>query len=142
MTRTKIVAAVASLAITFLPLVAFFATPAHAAVSDWLKGAQLLPTSNTDFGSDSAKQSIKNLHDIGANYVMLVIPVYQSNTGSTDVAPGWNTPTDDSLAAATDYAHSLGMSVAYNIHVESYDGSWRAYINPGDRDTWFTNYGT
>jgi len=140
MTYAKVTAALASLAITFLPITFLFATPAEAGVSDWLKGAQLLPQSTTDFGTDSTKQSIKNLHDTGANYVMLVIPLYQSNTGSTDIAPGWNTPSDASLAAATAYAHSLGMSVAYNIHAESYDGSWRAYINPGDRDGWFRNY--
>jgi len=119
-----------------------FATPpaAHAAVSNWFAGGSLQPTWNGDFGSASAQQSIKNLHDNGANYVVLIIPIYQSNVGSTDVAPGWNTPTDASLASAIDYAHSLGMHAALKIHLESYDGQWRAHINPGDRTTWFKNY--
>jgi hypothetical protein len=120
---------------------AFFGTPVHAAITNWMRGANIVPTSTTDFGSATFKQSLQNLKATGATSVALVVPYYQSNTGSTDIAPGYNTPTDASLASAIDYAHSIGFSVAIKVHIESYDGSWRAYINPQDRTTWFSTYG-
>ncbi len=123
-------------------LVVVPALPALASTASWQhKGGSLYPTSNTDFASDNFKQSIRDLKDANANNVTLIIPYYQSNLYTTDVAPGWNTPTDESLAAGIDYAHSLGLKVMLKPHLESYTHEWRANINPGDRDTWFRNYG-
>jgi hypothetical protein len=113
----------------------------HAAVTDWQKGATIVPTTQSDFASDSFKQSLQNLKATGANYVSLVVPYYQSTIYSTDVGLGWNTPTDAALASAIDYAHSLGLKVSLNMHVDPYTGEWRAYINPTDRTGWFNNYG-
>ncbi len=118
------------------------AHPAHAAVSSWLQGATMVPQNTTDLGSGSFKQSLTNLYNTGANSVAFVVPFYQSNPQSSDLAPGWNTPTDASLAAAIDQAHALGMSVNIKMHAESYDGSWRAYINPTDRNAWYAKYNT
>jgi hypothetical protein len=134
-----LVVGVVALSVIIMPLAA--ALPAHAAVSNWQNGFNMVPQSPTDFGSDTFKQSLQNMRATGANTVSLVVPYYQSNTGSTDIAPGSNTPTDASLALAIDYAHTLGLSVTLKFHDESYDGSWRAYINPNDRTTWFQNYG-
>lgn len=114
---------------------------AYAAVASWQKGASIEPRWNTDFGSDSFKQSLRNLHATGANYVTLIIPWKQSNIYSTDVRADGGTPTDESLAAGIDYAHSLGLKVNLKPHLDSYDGQWRAAINPGDRASWFANYG-
>jgi hypothetical protein len=119
----------------------FSALMAHAAVSSWQQGATMVPKSQTDFGSDSFKQSLRNLKATGANYVSFVVPYYQSNMYSTDIQNGWNTPTDASLKAAIDYAHELGLAVMLKPHVESYGGEWRAYINPSDRNEWFGAYG-
>lgn len=113
---------------------------AHAAVSDWIKGSSVVPQSQSDFGSSSFQQSLRNLKATGATYVALIVPYYQSNLYSTDIGPGWNTPTDTALASAIDYAHSIGLAVAVKMHNESYSGDWRAYINPGDRNTWFNNF--
>lgn len=119
-----------------------FSTPiAHAAVSSWIKSASIIPKSNTEFGSDSFKQSVRNFQSIGGNYVNLVIPYYQGNTGSTDINPGWNTPTDESLISGIQFVHSLGMDVQISIYLETYSGEWRANINPGDRSTWYARYG-
>lgn len=129
--------------IGFFLLVMFPTAPAHAAVADWsVKGATFVPQSNTDYSSDSFKQSVRNFQSIGGNTVNLVVPLYQSNTGSTDINPGWNTPTDDSLVAGIQYVHSLGMKVQLSIYLESYSGEWRAYIDPGDRDGWYARYGS
>lgn len=123
-------------------LVVSIPTPTQAAVADWHQGASLVPRSDTDFGSNSYKQSLQDLVSTGANSVALIVPLYQSNIRSTDVHRGWNTPTDASLAAGIQQARALGLKVNVKFHLESYDGSWRANINPGDRASWFTNYGT
>jgi hypothetical protein len=119
----------------------FLGTQTEAAVTNWQKGAAIIPLSSTDFGSESFKQSVLNLKSTGANYVSLVVPLYQSSLSSTDVARGWNTPTDASLNSAIDYIHAQGMKVMIKFHVESYGHEWRAYINPNDRNAWFSAYG-
>jgi hypothetical protein len=114
---------------------------ARAAVSNWQKGVTFFPNSAGDYASDSFRESLGRAQAAGATHVALVIPYYQSNIFSTDIGSGWNTPSDEALAAGIDYAHSLGMKVMLKPHAESYGGEWRAQINPGDRDGWFTNYG-
>jgi hypothetical protein len=130
-----------SLTLVSLPALSLPA-PAHAAVSTWIRGSSVLPTNPDDYGSTNFQQSLRNLKATGATYVGFTIPYYQSNIYSTDIGPGFNTPTDAALAAGIDYAHSIGLAVAFKIHVEPYDGNWRAYINPSDRTTWFNNYGS
>lgn len=125
-----------------LPLGFIFAGPTttSAAVTNWERGANIVPTNTTDFGSASMQQSLRNLKATGANYVALVVPYYQSNAQASDLGPGWNTPTDAALISAINYAHSVGLKVALKVHAESYDGNWRAYINPSDRNTWYGKY--
>lgn len=113
---------------------------AQAAVSTWQQGVNIVPKYTTDFGSDAFKQSLQQLVATGASHVSLVVPYYQSNIYSTDIQRGGNTPTDESLRDGISYAKSLGLSVTLKIHIESWDGNWRANINPSDRDAWFTNY--
>jgi hypothetical protein len=111
-----------------------------AAVSDWQQGGSINATTSGDFSSESFRQSLRDLVAIGANYATLIIPYYQSNIYSTDIQRGWNTPTDESLVSATQYAHSLGLKVMFKIHIDTYDYQWRANINPSDRATWFNKY--
>ena len=113
----------------------------YASVSNWQNGFNVAPRSADDFSSGSFKQSMQNMRADGVNAVAFVIPYYQSTIYSTDVGPGWNTPSDVALASAIDYAHSIGLMVTLKPHVDPYDGSWRASINPGDRQGWFNNYG-
>ncbi len=114
---------------------------AFAAVSNWQTGASIAPRWSEDFGSDTFKQSLQNLRATSANAVTLIVPYYQSNIYSTDIHAGSNTPTDSSLAAGIDQAHALGFTVSLKPHLESDDGQWRAFINPSDRQAWFTAYG-
>jgi hypothetical protein len=140
--RRFLVAGVAFLAVYALFFYFFaFATLAQASTSDWFKGANVISQSTTDFSSDTFKQSVQNLKATGATYAVLVVSYYQANTGSSDIAPGWNTPTDAALASAIDYAHSIGLKVAIKIFDESYTGEWRAYISPSNRATWYKAYG-
>ena len=113
-----------------------------AAVSSWWqKGASINPRWNTDFESDSFRQSVRNLHSTGADFVTLIIPLFQSNNYSTDIGNHWNTPADQSLISAINFIHSLGMKVDLKPHLEAGWSEWRAHINPSDRETWFRNYG-
>ncbi|MGE5392577.1 MAG: glycoside hydrolase family 113 [Candidatus Saccharibacteria bacterium] len=115
---------------------------ASASVSTWQKGASIVPQSTTDFSSSSFRQSLSNLASTHANYVTLVVPYYQSNENSIDIQSGWNTPTDQSLADGIKAAHAAGLQVNLKPHLDTYvNNQWRAYINPGDRNGWFTNYG-
>lgn len=116
-------------------------TPVQAAVPNWQKGVNVLPMTTTDLGSSGMRTSLDNLKKTGASHVTFVVPYYQSNTQTTDIAPGWNTPTDAALISAIDYARSIGLTVGLKVHIEPYSGDWRAYINPSDRTTWFKNYG-
>jgi len=114
---------------------------AYAAVADWQQGVSIQPSSATDFASASFNQSVDKAAADGANHITLIIPVRQTSINSTDVAVAADTPTDASVTAAAQYIKSKGMSVGIGIHVNPYDGQWRALINPGDRTTWFANYG-
>ncbi len=127
----------------FVIFAAAFFSPANswAAVSSWQQSATILPNSTTDFSSENLKQSLRDLAATGANFVTLVVPYWQSNRFSTDIQRGWNTPTDESLVEAIRFAHSLGLKVSLAIHLDTYEGVWRAEINPGDRAGWFRAYG-
>ncbi len=117
-------------------------TPAGAAISDWQRGASIESFGAGDFGTDNFKQSVTNLAATGANYVTLIIPYVQSSTTSTDIRNATGTPSDDTLKNAINFAHSKGLKVMLKPHLEPQTGEWRAYINPSDRTSWFTNYGT
>jgi len=104
-------------------------------------GFSVAPSYAGDFTSSNFQTSLTNLAATHANYVTLIVPLYQSNDGSTDVQRGWNTPSDQDLASAIQQVHAKGMKVMLKIHLDTYGGDWRANINPGDRNTWFANYG-
>src|SRR5687768_7519552 len=101
-TKKSFVAAVV-VALIFSLLTPFFLlenNTAHAAVANWRKGASIVPKSTTDFGTDTFKQSLRNLRATGATHVALVVPYYQTNIHTTDISAGSNTPTDQSLISA------------------------------------------
>ncbi|MDO8604610.1 MAG: hypothetical protein Q7K40_04440 [bacterium] len=113
----------------------------HADMSAWNRGANITPTNTTEYGTASFDESITNLKATNANSVSFIVQLYQSTTKSSDIGPGWNTPTDESLIHAIQKAHSLGMSVAVKFHSDPKTGEWRAYVDPSDRNAWFAAYG-
>jgi hypothetical protein len=114
----------------------------HAAVSDWQFGANIKPFDTTEFGGSDMKQSLVELKNTGANYVVLIIPYYQAQRESTEMRPGWNTPTDEALASAIDYAHSIGLKVMLMPHLETDYIEWRGNIQPAAADlpAWYASY--
>jgi hypothetical protein len=119
-----------------------FAVSVRAAVSDWQQGVTIRPISQDDFGSEDFRESLRELQATGASHVGLVVPFYQSDRFASDIHANFNTPSDEALIAAIQYAHELGFAVTIKMHLESFDGVWRAHINPSDRDAWFANYGS
>ena len=126
----------------FVGFLIFWHANALADVNTWQKGANISPTSPTDFSSASFDQSLESLKAANANAVSFVIPLAQTSVATTDIGPTGDTPTDASLVHAIQLAHSLGMMVTLKPHVDPRDGQWRANINPTDRTAWFANYNT
>jgi hypothetical protein len=124
-------------------LIVSFSTVSKAAAdaSSWQKSVNIQPQNPSDFTSSSFDTSVNNAIADGANYITLVIPVQQSNVSSTTISAGPETPTDASLTSAVNYIHAHGASVAFVLHDDVADGTWRAFINPTDRGAWFTSYG-
>jgi hypothetical protein len=110
------------------------------ALAFFQNGLTITPTYAGDFSSSSFKASLDKLAATHANYVTLIVPLYQSNDWSTDIQRGWNTPSDQDLASAVQQIHNRGMKVMLKIHVDTYSGDWRAHINPNDRNGWFGAY--
>ncbi|MBX4204584.1 MAG: NPCBM/NEW2 domain-containing protein [Candidatus Doudnabacteria bacterium] len=121
--------------------VLFISPKVQASTSTWQKGFSFVPQSSTDFSSASFHESLNQFKVTGGNYVTFIIPYSQNTIYDTNLYPSANTPSDDSLKAAVDYAHSLGLAVNLKPHLDNHDTTWRADINPSDRNAWFTNYG-
>ena len=69
-------------------------------------GISIQARSNTDFASDTFKQSVDNaINKAGVNYITLVVSVHQANRFTNDVAITGSTPTDDSIKAGANYIH-------------------------------------
>jgi hypothetical protein len=114
---------------------------AQAAVANWQqKGVSFYPHSSGDFDTNGFRANVDHFKSLGMDTVTLVVQIYQSNQWSTDIQPGGNTPTDASLVSAIQYAHSKGLKVMLKMHLDLYNGYWRANINPSDRNTWYGNY--
>jgi Glycoside Hydrolase Family 113/Concanavalin A-like lectin/glucanases superfamily len=93
-------------------------------------------------------QALTDLSAAHANTVTFLVTCYTTSTSSTDIncydfytnRQSPTTPSDGSLVWAIQAAKSRGLLVALKPHVDSLDGQWRAYINPTDYATWFSNY--
>src|SRR4051812_43454160 len=85
-------------------LLSFNTSTAEAAVTNWQRGGSIYSRWSDDFASASFKQSLQNLKATGANYVTLVIPLYQDNDQSSNIYASAETPTDATLIAGINYA--------------------------------------
>jgi hypothetical protein len=130
----------------FLGAIVFSGLGSQEALADigvWKRGAGMLPRSTVDIAQEQARESLANLRRAGATHVNFVVPYYQSNQYSVDIHRGSNTPTDDALMTAISNAKDLGLKVTIKIHLETLDdlSRWRAFIDPEDREGWFSAYG-
>jgi len=109
--------------------------------SSWQRGASIYPFSPGELTAPASLSSLKQLRSLGANYVTLVVPLYQSSVYASAVTTGANTPTSATLVAAIRAARAIGLNVLVTFHVDiaGSPGTWRAAITPADRTGWFTS---
>ncbi len=87
-------------------------------------------------------QSLLNMKNVGVNSVAINVWWFQDTITSTSMHEDFSrySSTQSSVAHAIDTAHSLGMKVMLKPMLDVNDGTWRAEINPTDKETWFANY--
>lgn len=116
--------------------------PAARAVSgtNWqYKTATIASWSDSDLYSSGP--ALQQLANTGANAVTFTVGWFTDSIYASNVYQTTGTASDDSLIWAIGQAHSLGLQVLLKPHLDTQDGQWRANINPGDVNGWFTNYG-
>jgi T5SS/PEP-CTERM-associated repeat protein len=112
------------------PSVTAIAAPAY-------KGMSLTSFNPTDLTSATTQQSIANMKTLGVDTVALNFWWYQSSVTANTMAAAANSSTIASVQSAIDTIHGLGMKVLLKPMLDVSDGTWRAYINPTQPDTWF-----
>ena len=82
---------------------------------------------------------------LGATHIALVVPLYQTDGGSTDLYLDTRfSPTLDTVADTARLARRDGLSVTIFPIVRlaaGKPGEWRGTLAPRDRDAWFASYG-
>ncbi|MGI5836933.1 MAG: glycoside hydrolase family 113 [Chloroflexota bacterium] len=95
---------------------------------------------NLDFGSRASFMSLRRLKASGANTVSPVITWFVTHPYDVNIHSGKWTPKDEDLIAVVNEAHRLGLQVVFRLHIDCEDGTWRARINPDDKDAFFSAY--
>lgn len=114
----------------------------QAFASNFQKAINISSRYSTDFGSSEFRQVVDRMKTNGANTITFVIQHNVQSLNSNEVFAIANTPTDDALLAGVNYVKSIGMKPAFSMFVECNCGTWRAVINPSDRNLFFSSYNT
>jgi T5SS/PEP-CTERM-associated repeat protein len=123
-------------------LALFVATAAEAAfAAPAFQGMSYTSFNPTVLSGTLSDQSLVNMSMLGTDTVAINFWWYQDTINSNTMYedPG-RSATMASVEHAIDYAHSLGMRVFLKPMLDVQDGTWRANIDPTDKDTWFSNY--
>jgi hypothetical protein len=125
-----------------LAIVVATATPAHAAPA--YNGMSYTSFGSNVLSSSGSDQSLLNMSQVGTDTVALNFWWFQNSVSANSMAEDFSrySSTMSSVAHAIDTIHSLGMKVLLKpmLDVSDASGTWRAFINPSDKDQWFTNY--
>ncbi len=108
-----------------------------------IRGANVVQTPHSPFGSDAARLSLQQLQRLGANTVAIIPFLWQATPGATQVERG-NAVTDAQLVAGIRAAHGLGLKVMLKPHIWV-PGTWAGAITmsaEGDWPRWFESYST
>jgi len=108
-----------------------------------MKGMTVNAWSADAYNSSDFDQSITNLANTGANWVMLTVFWFMNTSTDTEMQPRPDlyTASDSSLIHAIQEAQQLGLKVALKPMVDVLDGTWRGQIAPTNWTLWFQNYG-
>jgi len=88
--------------------------------------------------------SLAPVQAMGANALLLAVPLVQSNLHSHDITPGPDTPSAADLRTVIRRAHRRDMSVALMPFLIVKDGppeAWRGRLRPHDVSAWWRSYG-
>src|SRR5689334_12660672 len=126
-------AAVVALAISAAFAQVNFAAPAYEGMSYTSFGTNVLSSTGSD-------QSLLNMSIVGTDTVALNFWWFQNSTTANSMAEDFTrySSTVSSISHAIDTIHSLGMKVLLKpmLDVSDVAGTWRAYIDPSDKDQW------
>ena len=127
---------------TLAAIVAFglVAVPSRARADYWQRGI-IFWEHPPEYGSLAAAASLEHLAMTGADTVVLVVPWYAKDSHSPNLAPGPYTPDDVDLAYTIYKSQQYGMDVVLFLRVDTLDGSWRGFLDPWDKETFFADYG-
>lgn len=110
-------------------------------IQTYKKGFNFVSWKRTEYGSEQAQISFDTMATSGANWVSIVVTLYQRNLNDTLIIEDINrTPSIYSISQIIQYAHSKNFGVMLKIHVDVYDGTPRTKIKPVDVEAWFRNY--
>lgn len=107
---------------------------------EFQKGFGFPTYSKEGYLNSSSNESLRLLRGTGAEWVGIQANWAMDTRTSTIVNPDNSTPTDESLIAVIDLAHSLGMKVMLRPIVSVLDGTDRKEIAPTSWSAWFTSY--
>ena len=127
--------ALAAIALTVLAAACARAAPAYHGMSYTSFGSDSLSTAGSD-------QSLANMSIVGVDSVAINFWWFQDSVSSNSMGEDFSrySSTISSVEHAIDTAHGLGMKVLLKPMLDVKDGTWRAYVNPSNKDQWFTNY--
>jgi hypothetical protein len=125
-----------------LAILVAIATSARAAPA--YKGMSYTSFGSNVLSSSASDQSLLNMSIVGTDTVALNFWWFQNSISANSMAEDFSrySSTMTSVAHAIDTIHGLGMKVLLKpmLDVSDANSTWRAYIDPSDKDQWFANY--
>lgn len=110
-------------------------------IQAYKKGFNFVSWKRTEYGADYAKNSLDTMMTTGANWISIVVTLYQKSLSDTAMFEDLSkTPSVYSISRIVSYAHSKNLGVMLKIHVDIYDDTPRSRIKPFDLSAWFRNY--
>jgi hypothetical protein len=120
------------------------AAPTRPGSPDFQRGITFVSWQKGEYSTEAAEQSLADLASTGANWVAIIVTVYQKTPSDTKIVATERTATDDDLVLIISKAHELGLEVLLKPHVDiDTPGHWRgqiAFATDDDWQAWFTSY--
>lgn len=107
------------------------------------KGFSFCCYCNSCCAKEEAYYSLKNLKDLGVEWVAVIVTWYQKDAKSTEIYPASHSANDESIIYIIEKAHSLGLKVMLKPQLDCEDGTSRGMITMSsdkDWEVWFNSY--
>lgn len=110
--------------------------------SNWIKGVNMVGYSPDPYNIANQHDAIASWKSLGGNSIAFAPRWFMDAPTSTAMSSdsSLGSPSDESIIAAIDEAHSQGLRVMLRPYVDVKDGSWRGQIIPSNVGTWFASY--